>query len=740
MLSYPDRFRFKSMPPRASRLMVVWFLFLLLMAVLSVGMLVTVIVQAADSEMNQDIHPRDATSGTLLFKTESHRQYLTAPVLKTDVQMTISGLIVRATVRQQFTNDSAEWVEGIYVFPLPEHAAVDHLTMHIGERIIEGLIKERGEAKQTYEKAKSEGKRASLVEQERPNIFTTSVSNIGPGDDVTVEIQYQQTLHYDQGQFRVRFPMVIGPRYIPGIANGESVQSFDGHGWANESIHYTRPPQAPFHTPAPSLPRQALFPLDAPLPESVLDASRITPPVLNPKNGHINPVSLTIDLTPGFPLAHLESSYHAIQKQEHDGRYTITLAAGAVPADRDFELVWQPAEGQAPTAALFSDEKDGKAYALFMVMPPAAAAVQDHRIPREVIFIIDTSGSMHGHSIEQAKAALQLAVARLTAQDRFNIIQFNSTMDVLFSGAVPATQNNIAMATQYVSRLVAQGGTEMLPALQRALDGKEHTKLRQVIFLTDGQVGNEDELFKTISARLGDSRLFTIGIGSAPNSYFMRKAAEFGRGTFTYIGKTTEVQDKMEALFQKVEQPALTDITIDLPPDTHAEMFPSRIPDLYLGEPVVVSLKADTLPDQAMLHGRFGRTPWQTDLSLSKGQQRGGISVFWARAKIDSLMNEQIQVTEKNAIRQSIIDVALQHHLVSRYTSLVAVDVTPVRPLDQTLKTHAMNTNLPHGQDYEHIFGWPQTATSGQLKIFIGVLCLTVALFMFGYRTRRHET
>jgi marine proteobacterial sortase target protein len=686
--------------------MFAWFLFLLLMAILSASMLVTAIVQAAESGINHDSCPQDATSGALLFKAESYGQYLPAPVLKTDVQMTISGLIVRATVRQQFKNDTAEWAEGIYVFPLPEHAAVDHLTMHIGERIIEGMIKERGEAKQTYEKAKSEAKRASLVEQERPNIFTTSVANIGPGEDITVEIQYQHTLHYDQGQFRVRFPMVVGPRYIPGIGNGESAQSVDGHGWAKNK-------------------------------SQVPDASRITPPVLNPKHGSINPVSLTIELTPGFPLALLESSYHAIQKHEHGGRYTITLAEGPVPADRDFELTWRPADGQAPTAALFSEEKEGKAYALFMVMPPAVSAVQAYRIPREVIFIIDTSGSMHGHSIEQAKAALQLALARLTEQDRFNIIQFNSTMDVLFPGAAPATQKNIATATQYVGRLAAQGGTEMLPALQRALDGKEqHSGLRQVIFLTDGQVGNEDELFKTISARLGDSRLFTIGIGSAPNSHFMRKAAEFGRGTFTYIGNTTEVQEKMEALFRKVEQPALTDIAIDLPPDAHADLFPSRIPDLYLGEPVVLSMKADTLPEHAILRGRFGQIPWQTDFFLSKGQQRDGVAVFWARAKIDSLMNEEIQATDKDAIRRSIIDVALQHHLVSRYTSLVAVDVTPARPHDKNVKTHAMKTNLPHGQDYEYIFGLPQTATNGPLQMLIGLLCLAAALFIVGLRHR----
>ncbi len=709
MLSHPDRFRFKSAPSRASRLMFVWFVFLLLMAVLSVGMLVTAIVQAAETETNQNIRPRDATSGTLLFKAESNGHYLAAPLLKTDVHMTISGLIVRATVRQQFKNDSAEWAEGIYVFPLPENAAVDHLNMHIGERIIEGVIKERAEAKQTYEKAKSEGKRASLVEQERPNIFTTSVANIGPGDDTTVEIQYQQTLHYNQGQFHVRFPMVVGPRYIPGVADKERVYDFDGHGWAYNT-------------------------------NEVPDASRITPPVLNPKHGSINPVSLTIDLTPGFPLAHLESSYHPIQKQERDGHYTITLAEGPVPADRDFELMWQPAEGKTPMAAFFSEEKDGKAYAVFMVMPPSSASDKP-AVLREVIFVIDTSGSMHGISIEQAKAALQLALKRLTPNDTFNIIQFNSVTHTLFADAMRATKTNFEHAVRYIDTLSAQGGTEMLPALTRALDGREaHTRLRQVIFLTDGQVGNEDELFKTISARLGDSRLFTIGIGSAPNSHFMRKAAEFGRGTFTYIGHATEVKEKMEALFRKVEQPALTDITIDLPPDAHAEIFPARIPDLYVDEPVVVSLRADKLPDQAVLHGGFGSTPWKTELSLSGGQQHDGMSIFWARAKIDSLMNDQVQLSERDAIRQSIIDVALQHHLVSRYTSLVAVDVTPARPSDKELKMHAMKTNLPHGQDYEHIFGLPQTATSGQFQIVIGMLCLMVACIAFAFRNRRHET
>lgn len=707
MLSHPDRFRFHYAHSQAPRLMLAWFVFLVLLVAVSIGMLVTAIVQAAEPESAQAVSPRDATRGTLLLHGESPRQYIPAPLLHTDVHMTISGLIVRSTVRQQFKNDSDEWAEGIYVFPLPEQAAVDHLSMRIGERIIEGMIQERAEAKQTYEKAKREGKRAVLVEQERPNIFTTSVANIGPGDDIAVEIQYQQTLHYDQGEFRVRFPMVVGPRYIPGIADGEIVQSVDGHGWAR-------------HT------------------DKVHDASRITPPVLNPKQGSINPVTLTIDLAPGFPLARLESSYYPVAKQEHDGGYTITLAEGPVPADRDFELVWQPAEGQVPAAALLSERKEGESYALMMVLPPSVSAAQTHRTPREVIFIIDTSGSMHGQSLEQAKVALQLALARLTPDDTFNVIQFNSTTEGLFADAVPAVTTNIAKATQYVGRLVAQGGTEMQPALQRALDGRnEHARLRQVIFLTDGQVGNEEHLFKTITARLGDSRLFTIGIGSAPNSHFMRKAAEFGRGTFTYIGNTAEVQAKTEALFRKVEHPALTDISIELPQGMQAEMFPARIPDLYLGEPIVVAIKADIFPDDIVVHGRFGQTPWRTHVSLSAGQPREGLSVFWARAKIDALMNEHVEGSGQETTRRAVIDVALRHHLVSRYTSLVAVDVTPVRPTDKNLHTHPMKTNLPQGQDYEHIFGLPQTATSGQVNIVVGLLCLLLSALLFGPRARR---
>jgi Ca-activated chloride channel family protein len=265
--------------------------------------------------------PRRVTEGTLLWRTAGQQTPGPAPVLDTDVEMRVTGMVLRATVRHEFLNPSSEWAEGLYVFPLPDDAAVDHLRMRVGERLIEGVIQERAAAKTTYEHAKQEGKRASLVEQERPNIFTTSIANIPPGAAIVVEIEYQQAVRYDAGQFRLRFPMVVGPRYIPGVP----APTDGGPGWAADT-------------------------------DAVPDASRITPPVQRPHRGPINPVSLRIELDAGVPLAGLESPYHRIHTTPLSaGRYEITLDQFSVPADRDFELVWRgrrrrPSCSQSPRA------------------------------------------------------------------------------------------------------------------------------------------------------------------------------------------------------------------------------------------------------------------------------------------------------------------------------------------------------------------------------------------------------
>jgi Ca-activated chloride channel family protein len=667
---------------------------------------------ACGNELEQPdrtISLNDVKGGRLLFKTNQPGRFFLAPTLKTDVRISVTGLIARATVSQEFLNPSLAkdaWAEGIYVFPLPETAAVDHLRMKIGERIIEGQIKEKAEAKKVYEQAKQDGKRASLVEQERPNIFTTSVANIGPGERITVEIEYQETIRYDQGAFSLRFPMVVGPRYIPGTPVVMEDQP-PGNGWSLDT-------------------------------DRVPDASRITPPVRHPNAGPVNPLSLNIDLAPGFPLGKLESPYHNILSiAEPDGRQHITLREDTVPADRDFVLTWQPASGQAPTVSVFREQRGNDHYAFLMAMPPIGSDHSPTAVARETIFVIDTSGSMSGTSIEQAKAALLLALNRLTAQDRFNVIQFNSVTHVLFSQAQPVKPETLRKALHYVDNLKANGGTEILPALKIALKGSAPTShLRQVIFLTDGQVGNEDELFEVIRTQLGTSRLFTIGIGSAPNSHFMRKAAEFGRGTFTHIGSTSEVQAQMDAIFRKLERPVLTDLRVDGIND-QVEMFPPRIPDLYEGEPVVVVLKGRALPDTITIHGLTGASPWTTSITLKNSEPREGLSVYWARQKIAALMDQQRYGQDEAAMKQAVLDVALGHHLVSKYSSLVAVDVTPVRPLDKALQTHAMKTTLPDGQDYQAIFGLPQTATSGQLQILLGLAALLAAWVTWAVRASR---
>ena len=613
------------------------------------------------------------TEGTLWWRARGQATPTAAPLLSTHVDIRVTGVLVRATVRQEFTNPSPVWAEGLYVFPLPDDAAVDHLRMKVGERVIEGVIKEREAAKKMYEAAKHQGQHTSLVEQERPNVFTTSVANIAPGATISVEIEYQHALRFDQGALRLRFPMMVGPRYIPST-------------------------------------------------DEVTDAARITPPIRPPALGSINPVSITVDLAAGTPLARLESPYHATTATKlGDDHYVVTLAPATTPANRDFELVWEPVAGAAPIATVLTETTAPGSYGLVMVLPPAPSA-ERRPVAREAIFVIDTSGSMGGASMDQAKAALKLALVRLKPADTFNIIQFNSVTDSVFATAQPASAVNVAFANRYVDRLRAGGGTEMLAPLTQALGTREpHGRLRQIVFLTDGQVGNEKQLFDVIRQRLGESRLFTIGIGSTPNSHFMREAARLGRGTFTYIGSPTEVQRKMEALFRRIEAPALTDVQIEFPGAVPSEMFPARIPDLYLEEPIVVTLRADALPTRAVLRGRLGQTPWTQEVWLQDAKAGAGLSVHWARTKIAELVDRHQAGANDDEIRTAVLEVALEHHLMSPYTSLVAVDVTPVRRSDEDLHTHALETNVPDGWDVAML---GQGATDARLHVVLGMAAL----------------
>jgi Ca-activated chloride channel family protein len=353
-------------------------------------------------------------------------------------------------------------------------------------------------------------------------------------------------------------------------------------------------------------------------------------------------------------------------------------------------------------------------------VPPA----QERRgpaIPREAIFVIDTSGSMHGASIAQAKEALEMAIRCLSPADNFNVIEFNSYARALFGEARPADAGNIDNAVRWVRELRAQGGTEMAKALDLALDGKAHEdRIRQIVFLTDGAVGNEDPLLRMIRDRLGDSRLFTVGIGSAPNSHFMTKAAQFGAGSFTYIGRIEEVKEKMNALFAKLESPVLKGLTIDWGTSQGVEAWPKAVPDLYLGEPVVVLFSADSVADEIKVEGLVARNTLLAEAS--------GLGTLWAREKIANLMDALRGGAPETEVRTGVLQLALDHHLVSKYTSLVAVDKTPARARDEMLKSAGMATNLPEGWSYDAVYGeLPRGATDARFNLLAGLLLLLSA-------------
>lgn len=634
----------------------------------------------ATSEVAALVRPGDMNMGALLFPSKEPGFYVEAPRLKTDVAIDVSGPIARVKVTQRFENPSKGWVEGTYVFPLPENSAVDELRMQIGERFIEGRIKPREEARQIYEQAKSEGKKAALLEQQRPNIFTNQVANIGPGEAVVVQIEYQQAVHQSGGEFSLRFPMVVAPRYNP----QPIVQSVEFNGNAGFAL-----PKDP-----------------------VENRDKIEAPMLDPKtNARINPVALTVDLKAGFPLGEVKSPFHEVTITEdgNDNR-KITLKSDSVPADRDFELTWRAVPGGTPHAGLFREELGGRTYLLAFVTPPAAPPATAAPAPREVVFVLDNSGSMAGASIEQAQKSLALAISRLRPGDRFNVIRFDDTMTDFFGGLVPASGDNRERAIAYVNGLTADGGTEMLPALIEALRSqgpKASEALRQVVFLTDGAIGNEAQLFDAIEQDRADARVFTVGIGSAPNSHFMTKAAEIGRGSFTHIGSEEQIAERMGELFTKLENPVLTDIAATFDGADAGDVTPNPMPDLYAGEPVVLTAAIEGTEPSGKLQivGRTGNQPWRVEMDIANAAGGKGISKLWARRKIDDIEARAYRAADPQTTDNEIEAVAMAHHLVSRVTSLVAVDVTPSRPTDAPFQSVKQPLNLPDGWDFEKVMG-----------------------------------
>lgn len=653
----------------------------------------------------------------------------TALLLDTKVEGKIAGMVATITVKQSFRNDTDDWVSGRYVFPLPENAAVDSLQIMVGERVIKGIVQEKKQAQRTFQRAKKAGKKAGLLEQHRPNLFSVAVANIAPRESISAQISYVDTVHFENEKFSLRFPTTLTPRYIPGLPLAKQ---------AHETNHPDLEPKAHSQPESQSPANQELVVSAATgwavNTTSVPDAADITPPQKHATPGQTTHVfSFQLSLDAGLPLAQVSSDTHAITTNfSSQGAVDVFLANGTELMDSDLVLEWQPNVGHTPQAAMFKQrftiDGNDQHYSMMMVTPPAAGV--SVALPRDVTFIIDSSGSMAGISMQQAKESLHQAMQYLSSNDRFNVVDFDSYYRPLFQQSQPANLQNIQFAQAMINQLDADGGTEMLGALNFALSQPvdEHY-LRQIIFITDGSIGNEHELFRMINQKLGNARLFTIGIGHAPNSYFMRKAAKFGRGSFTYVANLNEVKTRMAELFSKLNQPRLRNIRVDWP---HAvEQYPQHIPDLYAGEPILLIGKSDRPIDQVKISGELANQPWQQTIQLASGDAKAApanaenLDTLWARRKIESLIDQLVaNPMEKIGIKQAVTQLGIQHQLVTRYTSFVAVEEIISRPQG----TQDKHSNVPNLMPKGSTMPAPQTATTASLQALLGSLLILLAL------------
>lgn len=595
-------------------------------------------------------------SGLLLYPGQSGQPFA-APLLGTDIKVDVAGPLARATFTQRFYNPSKSPVEALYLFPLPEDAAIDGLTLRVGEQVIEGQIRAVKDALRLDEDARGGDRRGTPAQRSAPNLFASAIASIAPGATVTTEISYQQTVRLSDGDYSLTLPRLAAPGSDPNLAA----------------------------QPSPASDRRA--------PDRRIDMAGT-----DPKLGPTNPVTLSIKLNPGFPLGEIFAGDLPVGI-ERQGAETavIDLRDQVVAADSDVVVSWRSA-AKAPAMALYRERVGDEDYVLAFLTPPAAQPSKPQ--PRDVIFALDVSGSMGGTAIAQAKTSLLAALDRLKPTDRFNIIAFADSSERLFDGALFANTRSLGQARAFVADLQAGGGTDMLPALEAALTDRRASptpRVRQVVFLTDGAISNETELFGEIVAKRGRSRVFTVGIGSAPNAYFMRRAAELGRGSFTQISGAAQVSARMDELFVKLESPVLTDLEASVTRGALADVMPSPLPDVYQGEPLVVTARTASLNGVMRISGRYGERSWASELALAEAQPATGIAKAWARRAIAALEAARGDSADAQQIDRRIEKIALQYGLLSRLTGMVAVDVTPGRHRGEARPSREVRLDLPAG-------------------------------------------
>ena len=679
----------------------------------------TILSMSSGTAFSETLQPitsmeQEVTQGAL--RVEVDEEIVECPLKHTDVKTNISGFIARVTVTQTFHNPYDEKIEAVYVFPLPHTAAIDDMTMTVGDRRIVGLIKRRAEAQALYHEAIQQGKTASLLEQERPNIFTQSVGNIQPNAEVRIEISYIDVLDYDMGTYEFHFPMVVGPRYIPGTPTTkmpELPDELEGKvGELEAPLEGIRDGADPSGSGV------------APDTDRVPDASRITPPVLKPGYRTAHDISLSVSLDAGVPIQDIQIVNHTadVDRVEASGATAVLSPADSIP-NKDFVMKYAVV-GEKPEMAVLAHSKGPEqGYFMLMIQPKLDAELAEAP-PREIVFLVDVSGSMSGPPTKKVKETMHHFLRRTKPKDTLQVITFSNRAAKLFEKSVPATQANIEHALNFTQQMRGGGGTEMLNAIKLVLNEPvDRERVRIVVMLTDGYIGDEAEIIAEIDRRAGDQiRFSAIGIGTSPNRYLIDGVAKHGGGLAEVIALNTDPGPLVAQIAERIHRAQLAKIQIDWNGLSVYETYPRRIPELWTGRPVLMFGRYGAGGSQKIeLSGSAEGNPlkYKLHVTLPDAQLAHDVlSKVWARKKIEDI-SARLHAADAPEIIEEITNIALTHRLMTQYTSFVAVDENDMQPINQEVKAPrqvVVPVPLPEGTDYQGFYNQRTRVAASSLR------------------------
>jgi Ca-activated chloride channel homolog len=595
------------------------------------------------------------------------------PLKRTSVNADVTGFVSRVTVTQEFQNPSRTPVEAVYTFPLPHDAAVDDMKMTLGDRTIAGRIKRKEEARKIYEAARAAGQTASLLDQERPNIFTQSVANMMPGQKVTVTLSYVNLLKYDDGSYEFTFPMVVGPRNTAGAY-------YDG---------------------APGT------------PPVLNDAGAISPPIAAQGTRAGHDISLSINLDAGLPLQELKSQLHEIVV-ERDGanRAKIRLKSEDTIPNRDFILRYTVGGEQMQTGVLAHSEGNGSGYFTLILQPPSAPRKQDVA-PKEMVFVIDQTGSQRGLPIAKAKQAMQYCLENLNPGDTFQLIGFNTQIFPCFDAPVPLNEANLKQALEFLAPIEGNGGTDILKSVDYALKiPADPARLRMICYMTDGYIGNDMQVVDYVRKNRGQARMFVFGIGNSVNRFLIEGMAREGRGAAEIVDLKMPGEKAAARFYARVHKPILLDPRVEFGSLTVEDVLPRVVPDVFTAGPIILKGRYRGAPEGDLtVSGILRGQPWSQTVHVkfpAVAKEGAAIPTLWAREKLEDLQSQDWMGAQSGSpdagIKEQIVNLALDYRLMSQYTSFVAVEDRVVNVGGKQRRVD-VPVEMPEGVSYEGIFG-----------------------------------